>query len=71
MLCSNYILYKNEVKNCAFINHLISKLQSSAVCIKKVQIYVFKPGLCVPITGPILAQRVGRGIALPFHDRRR
>ena len=23
----------------------------------------------VPVTGPIMAQRVGSGIALPFHDR--
>ena len=25
--------------------------------------------VCVPITGPVVAQRVSRGIALLFHDR--
>ena len=37
--------------------------------IPKVQVETSKMIKCVPVTGPVVAQSVGRGIALLFHDR--
>jgi hypothetical protein len=31
--------------------------------------FIIYPIICVPFTGPVVAQRVGRGIALLFNDR--
>ena len=37
-----------------------------SICSLTIQYTIHK--MCVPITGPVVAQRVGRGIALLFHD---
>ena len=62
---------KNCIKGHTVTNYkdmaLLSMLQLSKYWLSRQS--VFQSIKCDPVTGPVVAQRVGRGIALLFHAR--